>query len=69
VSATTCTSSIARGTACSVTVNYNPKTIKCTASPYGYAYTKVSLSLVTNAGASTDFTQGFTITGVPICDD
>jgi hypothetical protein len=69
VSATTCGSSVAAGSTCSVTVNYNPTTIKCTGSPYGYAYTRIDLKLVTDAGANTDFTMGFTITGVPICDD
>jgi hypothetical protein len=69
VSATTCGSSVAAGSTCSVTVSYNPKTIKCTGSPYGYAYTRIDLKLVTDAGANTDFTQGFTITGVPMCDD
>jgi len=69
VTATTCGTSVAVGSACSVTVGYNPKTIRCTPSPYGYAYTKIGLSLITDAGAHSDFTQGFTITGVPICDD
>jgi hypothetical protein len=69
VSATNCASSVAVGATCSVTVSYNPTTIKCTSSPYGYAYTRIDLSLVTDAGANTDFTQGFTITGAPMCDD
>jgi hypothetical protein len=69
VASTTCGSSVAAGTTCSVTVSYNPTTIQCTGSPYGYAYTGISLSLITDAGANTDFTQRFTITGVPICDD
>jgi hypothetical protein len=69
VSGTSCPSSVAVGATCSVTVTYNPTTIKCTPSPYGYAYTRIDLSLVTNAGANADFTEGFTITGVPICDD
>jgi hypothetical protein len=69
VSASTCASSVPVGSTCSVTVSYNPTTIKCTSDAYGYAYTKIDLSLVTNAGANIDFTQGFTITGVPICDD
>jgi hypothetical protein len=69
VSATTCASSVPVGSTCSVTVSYNPATIKCTADAYGYAYTKINLSLVTDAGASIDFTQGFTITGVPRCED
>jgi hypothetical protein len=69
VSASTCASSVPAGSTCSVTVSYNPTTIKCTSDAYGYAYTKIDLSLITDAGANTDFTQGFTITGVPICDD
>jgi hypothetical protein len=31
---------------------------------HGYAYTNITLSLVTNAGLSSNFTEGFTITGV-----
>jgi hypothetical protein len=69
VSATTCGSSVPVGSTCSVTVTYHPGTIKCTSDAYGYAYTKIDLSLVTDAGANTDFTEGFTITGVPSCDD
>jgi hypothetical protein len=69
VSGSTCATSVPVGSTCSVTVSYNPTTIKCTADAYGYAYTKISMSLVTDAGANTDFTQGFTITGVPMCDD
>jgi hypothetical protein len=69
VSASTCASSVLVGSTCSVTVSYNPTTIKCTSDAYGYAYTKIDLSLVTDAGANIDFTQGFTITGVPMCDD
>ncbi len=69
VSATTCASSVPAGSTCSVTVSYNPTAIKCTGSPYGYGYTRIDLWLVTDAGANTDFTQAFTITGVPICDD
>jgi hypothetical protein len=69
VASTTCPSSVAAGSSCSVTISYDPTTIKCTASPYGYAYTRIDLSLVTDAGANIDFTEGFTITGVPICDD
>ena len=69
IASTTCGSVVAVGSACSVTVSYNPTTIKCTPSPYGYAYTKIDLSLVTDAGANADFTDVFTVTGVPICDD
>jgi hypothetical protein len=69
VSATTCADSVPVGSTCSVTISYDPTTIKCTSDAYGYAYTKIDLSLVTDAGANTNFTQGFTITGVPMCDD
>ena len=69
VSGTTCASSVPAGSTCSVTVSYDPTTIKCTSDAYGYAYTRIDLSLVTDAGANTDFTQGFTITGVPMCDE
>ena len=70
VSSTSCPNSVQPGTSCSVTVTYNPTTtLRCTASPYGYAYTKIDLALITDAGAPADFTEGFTITGVPICDD
>jgi hypothetical protein len=69
VAATTCGSSVPVGSTCSVTVAYNPGTIKCTASPYGYAYTQIDLSLVTDAGANSDFTLRFTVTGVRRCDD
>ena len=43
--------------------------LMCTYSPYGYAYTGIDLALATDAGTNKDFTQRFTITGVPICDD
>ena len=69
VSSTTCSGSVPIGTTCSVTVSYNPTTIACTADAYGYAYTNIDLSLITDAGANKDFTQGFTIIGVPICPD
>jgi hypothetical protein len=66
---TTCADPVAVGATCSVTIIYKPTTIACTYSPYGYAYTRVDLSLVTDAGANINFTQGFTVTGVPICSD
>ena len=69
VSSTTCPSSVPVGATCSVTITYNPTTIKCTGSPYGYGYTSIDLKLVTDAGANTDWKEGFTITGMPICDD
>jgi hypothetical protein len=69
VSARTCAGAVAPGSTCTVTVSYNPKTISCTGSPYGYAYTGIDLSLVSNAPITTNFTERFTVTGVPICDD
>jgi len=69
VSSTTCKHSVPAGSSCSLTVAYNPRTIKCTSSPYGYAYTRIDLTLITDAGAFTDFSEGFTVTGVPVCDD
>jgi hypothetical protein len=69
ISGSTCGSSVPAGSTCSVTISYDPTTIKCTNSPYGYLYTRIDLSLVTDAGANIDFTEGFTITGAPMCDD
>lgn len=69
VTSTTCPSSVPAGSTCSVTVSYDPTSIKCTASPYGYAYTGIDLSLITDAGVNADFMLRFTVTGVPICDD
>jgi hypothetical protein len=69
VSGSSCAASVPVGSTCSVTISYDPTTIKCTSDAYGYAYTKISMSLVTDSGVTTDFTQGFTITGVPMCDD
>src|SRR5258708_1739610 len=69
ISASTCPAWIQVGSSCAVTVTYVPMTIKCTGDAYGYAYTKIDLSLVTDAGANPDFTEGFTITGVPMCPD
>lgn len=69
VSGSTCGHSVTVGSTCSVTVSYTPGSIRCTGSPYGYAYTAMSLALVTDAGGAIHFTQNFTITGVPLCDD
>lgn len=57
------------GETCTLTVTYDPTAIACTASPYGFAYTGIDLSVVSDSGANTDFTQRFTVTGVPICND
>ena len=40
VSGSTCPSSVPVGSTCSVTVSYDPTTIVCTWSPYGYGYTQ-----------------------------
>lgn len=69
VASTTCGSSVQVGTSCAVKISYDPTAIVCTGSPYGYGYTRIDLSLVTDAGTTTDFTEGFTITGIRVCDD
>ena len=69
VASTTCPSSLPVGSSCSFTVLYNPRKIRCTASPYGFAYTQLNLNLVTDSGSTTDYIRSFTITGVPVCDD
>jgi len=69
ISASTCGASLPEGSTCALTVSYNPTAIKCTPDPYGVAYTLIDLSLVTDAGASKAFTESFTVTGVPICND
>jgi hypothetical protein len=69
VSASTCGASLAVGSTCSLTITYDPTTIKCTPYPYGEAFTLIDLSLVTDAGAAKAFTEDFTVTGVPICND
>jgi hypothetical protein len=69
VSDNPCIGVVPTGSTCTVTVTYDPTTIGCTGSPYGYAYTGIDLSLITDAGANPDFTERFTVTGVPMCDD
>lgn len=69
IASTTCGNSVAVGATCTVTVSYDPTTIQCTGDAYGYAYTQINLSLVTNAGATVNWKEGFTIIGVPMCDD
>lgn len=65
----TCGQTVQVGTSCSITVSYDPTPIACVNSAYGYGYTQLDLSLVTDAGASTDFIEGFTVTGIPNCDN
>jgi hypothetical protein len=52
------------GQSCVATITYQPQTITCTASAYGYAYTEVILGIP----KLTPFTEGFTVTGVPYCN-
>jgi hypothetical protein len=66
---TSCGSLLPVHSTCSVSISYNPATIGCTTSPYGFAYTVLDLALVTDAGTNPAFKHGFTITGVPICSD
>jgi hypothetical protein len=69
VADSTCGSAVTIGTTCTLTISYDPTTIICTYSPYGDAYTGIDLALATDAPINTEFTQRFTVTGVPICDD
>lgn len=57
------------GTSCTITVTYDPTAIACTASPYGFAYTGIDLSLTTDSPVNTDYLERFTVTGVMICPD
>lgn len=70
VFATTCQPDpIAVGNACTITVDYDPTTITCTGSPYGYAYTQLTIAITSDAGTLpwNTLVYPFTITGVPIC--
>jgi len=69
VSSDSCGASVAPGATCAYDVTYDPTTIRCTPSPYGQVYTTVTLTLSTDAGQTFDFTQSYTVTGVPVCDD
>ena len=64
-----CPSPVPVGSSCTLTVLYDPTTTACTVSPYGYDYASVDLWLVTDGAPGPDFTERFTVTGVPICDD
>ncbi len=64
----TCTGAIAVGSTCTVNVTYDPTSITCTGSPYGYGYTGIDLAISSDAPFNPDFTQHFTITGMPLCD-
>jgi hypothetical protein len=70
ITATTCQPDpIAVGNACTITVDYDPTTITCTGSPYGYAYTQLTIAITSDAGTLpwNTLVYPFTITGVPIC--
>jgi len=54
---------------CAYVVTYDPTTIQCTPSTQGLVYTTITLTLATDAGENFDFTQIYTVTGVPVCDD
>jgi hypothetical protein len=69
ISSNGCGPTVAPGTSCTFGVTYDPTTIQCTPFIQGTLYTTVTLTLTTDAGQSFDFTQGYTVTGVPICDD
>ena len=64
-----CGAVVAPGASCAYGVTYDPSTIRCTPSTQGLAYTHVTLTLTTDAGQNFDFTQIYTVTGVPVCDD
>lgn len=64
-----CGSIVPTGTTCTLTISYDPTTIACTPLPSGYVYTGISLVLTADAGTNEDFTQRFTVVGVPTCDD
>jgi len=64
---TSCTDPVLVGSPCTVVIHYEPPA--CTASPYGFAYIGIGLSASTDAPAGTDWSERFTIIGVPICED
>lgn len=68
VSANDCGNVVSPGVLCSISVTYDPTGIVCTPSPYGYAYIKITLPLMTDAPFNVGFTQVYTMTGVPYCD-
>jgi hypothetical protein len=51
-----------------VTVSYDRTIIACTSSPYGYGYTGIDLTLDSDSPFNPDFTQHFTVIGIPISD-
>jgi hypothetical protein len=69
ISSDGCGAAVAPGASCAYVVTYDPTTIQCTPSTQGLIYTTVTLTLATDAAQSFDFTQVYTVTGVPVCDD
>ncbi|HVN90891.1 MAG TPA: hypothetical protein VMT61_13840 [Candidatus Binataceae bacterium] len=69
IASSSCNGAVAVGASCTVNVTYDPTTISCTGSPYGYGYTGIDLAISSDSPFNPDFTQRFTVTGMPICDD
>ena len=57
------------GSICTLSAAFDPTTIHCTGSPYGYGYNVLTLALASDAGNLPDWDTHFTITGVPMCND
>lgn len=69
ISASSCPSSITPGSTCTLTILYHVRTVRCTTSPYGLGYTGIDLTVLTDAPVPANWTERFTITGMPICND
>lgn len=69
ISASNCPSSLTPGSTCTLTITYHVRTVRCTTSPYGLGYTGIDMSIVTAAPVSTNWTERFTISGMPLCND
>jgi hypothetical protein len=69
ISSDGCGPSVSPGASCAYVVTYDPTTIQCTPSTQGLIYTTITLTLTTDAAQNFDFTQIYTVTGVPVCDD
>jgi hypothetical protein len=57
------------GSTCTLNVTFDPSTIKCTGSPYHYAYNNLAFALVSDAGNLADWSVVFTVSGTPGCGD
>ncbi|HWE24780.1 MAG TPA: hypothetical protein VG496_12660 [Myxococcales bacterium] len=64
-----CPETVPVGSSCTITVVYDPSSMLCTSSPYGYAYTGIDLSLSVDAPVAPDWTETFTVMGLPLCDE